>query len=389
MSQKTIKTIVFVSNFLNHHQLYLCNELSARCESFYFVSTAITGKGNYTGGFQKEIEADYVLHYNDQTQKELADRLIMEADAVIFGVCDSKTMSQRVERSLLSFIYSERFFKNGKIRRFIPTTWKSIYERALKYKDNDKFFVLCASAYMPYDLSILKFNTSKCFRWGYFTQVKEYEDFDKLIKNKKKHSILWVGRFLKLKHTELAVRVAKRLKDEGYDFTLDIVGSGERERQIKDLIKRAHLEDRVTMCGEKTPVQVREYMESSEIFLFTSNKQEGWGAVLNESMNSACAVVACRAIGSVPFLIEDGVNGYSFKQGDFEDLYQKTKALLLENEKREKIAKAAYKTIIEKWSPSVAAQRFVSLATSLINGTPTEGYKDGPCSPAEVIKDGQ
>ena len=143
------------------------------------------------------------------------------------------------------------------------------------------------------------------------------------------------------------------------------------------------------MCGEKTPQKVREYMEEAEIFLFTANKQEGWGAVMNESMNSACAVVACRAIGSVPYLIEDGVNGYSYKDGDFEDLYQKTKALLLENDKREKMAKAAYNTIIKKWSPSVAAQRFLSLATSLINDTPIEGYKDGPCSPAKVIKDGQ
>ena len=49
-------------------------------------------------------------------------------------------------------------------------------------------------------------------------------------------------------------------------------------------------------------------MEKSEIFLFTSDKGEGWGAVLNESMNSACAVVASHAIGSVPFLLKDGEN---------------------------------------------------------------------------------
>lgn len=47
--------------------------------------------------------------------------------------------------------------------------------------------------------------------------------------------------------------------------------------------------------------EVRSYMEKADIYLFTSDFNEGWGAVLNESMNSGCAVVASHAIGSVPF----------------------------------------------------------------------------------------
>ena len=32
-------------------------------------------------------------------------------------------------------------------------------------------------------------------------------------------------------------------------------------------------------------------MEKADIFLFTSDRREGWGAVANEAMNSACALV--------------------------------------------------------------------------------------------------
>jgi glycosyltransferase involved in cell wall biosynthesis len=40
------------------------------------------------------------------------------------------------------------------------------------------------------------------------------------------------------------------------------------------------------------------------VFIFTSDRNEGWGAVLNEAMGSGCAVVAADLIGSVPYLIE-------------------------------------------------------------------------------------
>ena len=37
--------------------------------------------------------------------------------------------------------------------------------------------------------------------------------------------------------------------------------------------------------------------------------QEGWGAVVNEAMNSGCAVVADHMIGAAPWLIRQGENG--------------------------------------------------------------------------------
>ncbi len=52
------------------------------------------------------------------------------------------------------------------------------------------------------------------------------------------------------------------------------------------------------MLGAMSPDKVRAYMERADVFLFTSDFNEGWGAVLNESMNSGCAVVASHAMVS-------------------------------------------------------------------------------------------
>ena len=62
-------------------------------------------------------------------------------------------------------------------------------------------------------------------------------------------------------------------------------------------------------------------MEKTGIFLFTSDRQEGWGAVLNEAMNSGCAVVASHLIGAVPFLKKKKKNGLVYSSGDRKTLF--------------------------------------------------------------------
>ncbi len=51
----------------------------------------------------------------------------------------------------------------------------------------------------------------------------------------------------------------------------------------------------------------------------------------------------------------------------------------------ERLARKAYETVTQEWSPSVAAKRLLTLTDSLIDGRPTP-YSDGPCSIAPVSR---
>ena len=182
--------------------------------------------------------------------------------------------------------------------------------------------------------------------------------------------------------------MAKRLKNDGYDFELNIIGTGTLENQIKESIISDGLDDCVHMLGSMPPEQVRVHMEQSEIFIFTSDRNEGWGAVLNESMNSACAVVASHAIGSVPYLICDKSNGLIYKDGDIEDIYNKTKWLLENSEERKKISKDAYYTILNEWNADSAAKKILILAETILKDNKSPNVFDkGVCSKAEILKD--
>ena len=122
--------------------------------------------------------------------------------------------------------------------------------------------------------------------------------------------------------------------------------------------------------------------------MFTSDRQEGWGAVLNESMNSGCAVVASHAIGAVPYLMKHNSNGLIYKSGDIDALYQNVKYLLDHPEEQRRLGEAAYRTITEEWNAEIAAERFVNLAQHILDGDKyPDLYESGPCSKAEIIKD--
>lgn len=383
---KEIKKVIFISNFFNHHQKPFCEAMyNLLGDGFKFIETDKMTNERKKLGWGEKIFPSYVISESDYKDNLLKNQeLINEADVVIIGSAPEFLIEKRKRDNKLIFRYSERALKKGlEPLKYIPR----LIKWNLKNRSNN-IYMLCASAYTSADYGKFFLFKNKCYKWGYFPEVFTYENIDEIIKNKKKNSILWAGRFLDWKHPELAIKIVERLKDEGYNFSLNIIGSGEMEEVVKRMVKSKKLEKYVTFFGTMNPTEVRRNMLESEIFLFTSDRNEGWGAVLNESMNSGCAVVASHAIGSVPFLIENEKNGLIYKDGDFEDFYKKVKILLDNKEKRQELSKNAYFTMSEIWNAENAVKRFISLAQSILDGEKNPDiFETGVCSKAKEIKD--
>ncbi len=375
--------IVFVSNFLNHHQIPFCEELKARCREFRFVATS----DEHNAGYQTATDADYVIKWYEDDERAAAQEAIVQADAVIFGSCPNRLIEMRMAENKLSFLYSERFFKKGVWCRFIPRTRRAVIDRVVRYKDKD-LYVLCASAYLPYDLSLLGYPTEKCYRWGYFPDCA-IREWDVLHKHKRESTILWSGRFLDWKHPEIPVLVAERLKKDGYDFTLTMVGDGEKRAEISALIAEKGLNDQVKLLGSVSHEALLEHMRQHRVFMFTSDRYEGWGAVLNEAMGGGCAVVASHAIGAVPYLLGDNERGLVFRSGDVEHAYQQVKVLLDAPDQAMVYGEKANMYIKEQYTAAIAAERLYSFARRYVNDGVTEAYPIGVLSCVPVIKDGK
>ena len=142
----------------------------------------------------------------------------------------------------------------------------------------------------------------------------------------------------------------------------------------------------VEFTGALPTEQVRAEMENAQIFLFTSDRGEGWGVVLNEAMNSGCAVVAGEKIGAVPYLLEHGRNGLMFRDRNIDDLTEKVAGLLREPERASMFGRNAYDTVTCEWDAGTAAVRFVKLYEALRDSDGSVRlWDEGPCSVAPIF----
>ena len=378
-------TVTFIANFMNHHQCpFSLKMLELTNGEYIFLSHTPLPDEQKKLGYEDMNNFPFVIRmYENQETYNIGIQKILEDDIVIFGSCDDKFIEMRKETGKPFIIYSERFFKKGLWRRFIPTTYRKVYNRMLKFQ-GEQMSVICSSAYLPYELKLLKANIPT-YKWGYFPPVKKYDNIENIIKKKEPGSILWCGRLIKLKHPDMMIKTAKQLRDAGYSFQLNMIGCGPMERKLRKLIQKYRLQEHVQLLGAMAADKVRIYMEKAEIFAFTSDYREGWGAVLNESMNSACAVVASHSAGAVPYLIEEKINGCVFANGDIEALTQSLKWLLDNPDKRADLGRRAYDTIENTWNAKTAATRLYTLMEAIINKTMLPHYENGPCSVAPGI----
>lgn len=379
--------ITFYSNFLTHHQLPFCLEMYKKYgEDFKFVSMEKINQERISLGY-KDMDNDYpfvLKAYENNEKYSEATKLAIDSDIVIAGSTPTDDyIKERLKRDKITFRYYARIFYNGVLSIFDFENSKKVYDRHLKYKKNKNLYLLCASSYGPNDFNELGMYKNKCFKWGYFPETKMY-NIEDLLKQKenKKIEIIWVGRFIKEKHPEYVVKLAQKLKEKNYNFEIKMIGNGELFEKTKSQIERHDLTKQIKLVGAVKSDKVRSYMEKANIFICTSDKNERWGVVLNEAMNSGCAVIAYKGIGGVPFLIKNNENGLAYTSLD--DFYKKTMEVMDDKFLREKLSKNAYKTISEVWTAKVAVQNFEKLVKSIIAGEPNP-VKEGPASTAYPV----
>jgi glycosyltransferase involved in cell wall biosynthesis len=133
--------------------------------------------------------------------------------------------------------------------------------------------------------------------------------------------------------------------------------------------------------------QARTELELSQIMVATSDRNEGWGAVINEGMASGCAVVASHLMGSVPYLINDGENGLVFESGNADDLYEKVEYLLTNQDVCRNLSTNAYNTVSENWNGKTAAEKLCEVFRAYLNGNTAFAYDSGICSHAQRYSD--
>ncbi len=378
--------IAFFSNFLNPHQLEFCREMvKILGQDFTFVSTYPFNEKAVTKGFE-DINTEYnfcLPSYLNSANYDKAIELLKTCDAVIIGSAPEKMFRIRMKTNKLTFRYSERAFKPLSKNRYNPIALACMVKGNTIYF-NKPLYLLCASAYTAQDFNTVGAYKNKAFKWGYFPKgsSKTIDNLLEIKQNNNKIVIVWAGRMIAWKHAETAIETAKYLRDNNINFELQMIGSGQEKQNLENLCLKYKLGTCVKFLGSLQNEKAIEHMEKADIFLATSDENEGWGAVVNEAMSCACVVVGCKSMGSVPYLINNNQNGIVYDEKNTDQMKQTVAQIVVDKEKRIYLCKNAKNTIDNIWNANVAAKNLVELTNSLLNKNKCSTIKEGPCSNA-------
>ena len=130
---------------------------------------------------------------------------------------------------------------------------------------------------------------------------------------KKPLRVICIGRMTEKKGIEYAIE-GVALASKYISVELNIIGGGELLPHVQSLIIQHQAQDYIHCLGPQTHQVVKEYLDSSDVFLLPSvtapsGDMEGIPVALMESMACGLLTLTTRHSG-IPELVDDGINGF-------------------------------------------------------------------------------
>ena len=388
--KKTSMRIVFISNFMNHHQLPLCEEfVKMDGVEFTFIATTPIPSSRTKIGYSNMNGYNFVLRAYESKENQRKAKLYIQAADVFINGDNVRYTKLRLKAKKPAYVVSERYFRDfgisyRKTKAFKLASW---FYHVFPFRNKDvRYFA--SSAYLAKDIASFGQAKNPVYKWGYFIDPSKFVTSRTGTLNSP-ISILWLGRFLDWKHPDIAIDVVNGLKKRGIATQLTMVGNGPGRDKLIAKEKEFGLEKTVNFIESIQQTKVSEAYAKADIFLFTSDYNEGWGAVLGEALSSGCLCFASVQAGSTPFLIQNGYNGFTFNPSNPLELEEGIASLLnMDRSDLAELQNNAMKSMQQVWSPKNAAYRLLVLDEALKRGE-SAPFLSGPCSKAEVLNEAQ
>ncbi|MAY73683.1 MAG: hypothetical protein CMJ31_02985 [Phycisphaerae bacterium] len=134
--------------------------------------------------------------------------------------------------------------------------------------------------------------------------------------------LVFCGRFDPVKRIDLLVDAFASIAADRPDWDLILAGDGELMSEITSRIPD-DLRHRFVLTGFLDGAKEVTAVYRCAEALVLASAFEAWAAVIPESMATGCAIVSSHVVGATADLIEEDVNGYTFRSGDGADLAEK------------------------------------------------------------------
>lgn len=170
-------------------------------------------------------------------------------------------------------------------------------------------------------------------------------------KNKKTFNILFVGRLHPQKGLKILIDASRDLKNlfEKKNVRIIIVGDGPQRSELCSMVCEYGLEEIFEFRGEKRGSDLIEEYVNADLFILPS-LYEGFPLTVLEAWAAKLPVLVSD-VGDLPYVIEDGENGFLFKGGSSADLKKKLSRILeMDTSSLSQIAEKSYRKLVDEYT---------------------------------------
>lgn len=168
-----------------------------------------------------------------------------------------------------------------------------------------------------------------------------------------------VSRLTREKGQQFLIKAVPEIVKKEPKARFIIIGDGPDKDYFNNLIKELHIEDTVKILGFVN--NVPEYYSAMDIFVFpTIWELEGFGLVTPEAMSYDLPVVA-SALGPVPEIIDNNVNGLLVPPEDEHAIARAVITLIQDQEKRREFGKNGRKKVEEYYDIEKVSKKILEV----------------------------
>lgn len=160
-------------------------------------------------------------------------------------------------------------------------------------------------------------------------------------------NILYASKLIRRKNPLDLLKAFQIIKGKFKSVNLLFVGTGDQESTLKGFINQNNIKD-VYFLGFLNQSELPEAFALSDVFVLPSIN-ETWGLVINEAMCAGLPIITTDVVGAASDLVKEGINGFTYKAGDVNQLADKL-LIILSDERLRKSMGDKSKEIISKWS---------------------------------------
>lgn len=196
-------------------------------------------------------------------------------------------------------------------------------------------------------------------------EIDKFYNSNKEIFNENVVRLIFIGNIAKYKGIYDFTNACIKLYEMGFNnIEISIVGSGEKHviNDIKNAFYNAGMSN-VNFEGYQK--NVSEFLDKSDIFCMCT-KWEAFGRTTVEAMLSGNLVIGANTAGTKD-LIDDGVTGIYYEQGNAEDLCEKMLAAINNKSKSKEIAESGRQYMFENMSAERNAEEIYNLYMEILN----------------------